>query len=252
MNRMILLTILMSTVLLSSCSQPNQLDQTGWILKSLNGQPMLTVSSITLNFSSGKASGTDGCNSISGSYKSGGNKLTFGDDFMSTMMACSEPVMRQAAAYITALNQTKSFSLVNGVLTILDNAGNELAAFKKLNTSDLAGTSWMVTGYNIGEDAVTTLIPGSEISLSFSMDGKISGKAGCNNYSATYEINQGAIKLGPVASSKTMCLEPTGIMQQEAAFLNGLSTVSSFRMDGNSLDLLAADGSIVLLLQIIQ
>ncbi len=249
MKKKVLFSILMTMVLLTGCSQTNKLEKTGWILKSLNGQPALTDSTITLNFSEGKASGTDGCNSINGSYKSGGNKLTFGKDFMSTMMACSEPVMNQAADYITALNQTKSFNLINDVLTMLDKAGHELAVFKKQNTSDLAGTSWMVTGYNNGKAAVTTLITGSEITLSFALDSKLNGKAGCNNYSAMYEINQGTIKIGPLASTKTMCLEPAGIMEQEAAYLNALSTGSTYRMDGDKLELRNTDGLIALSLK---
>ena len=45
--------------------------------------------------------------------------------------------------------------------------------------------------YNNGNQAVVTLITGSEISLNFGADGQVSGNAGCNRYTGAYQV-QGA------------------------------------------------------------
>lgn len=58
------------------------------------------------------------------------------------------------------------------------------------------------------------------VTLSFA-EGRVSGRGGCNHYSGTVEYGKGAIKIGPLISTKMACVEG-GLMQQESAYLSTL------------------------------
>lgn len=72
---------------------------------------------VTIAFADGKASGSAGCNTFSGSYEAADDgSLTFGP-LASTMMACDDQVMALETAYLGALGDVSSFE-VDGDLTL--------------------------------------------------------------------------------------------------------------------------------------
>ena len=101
------------------------------------------------------------------------------------------------------------------------------------------------TGLPGREDAFRSLISGTEITASFDEEGKLSGSASCNTYSATYTVDGGAIEISPPASTKKLCPEPEGVMAQEATYLAALPTAVAYRIDAGSLQLLSEDGTAV-------
>jgi heat shock protein HslJ len=240
------LAIIVSLVL-SACSQSqqttNSLNGTSWLLVDLNGQSILPETVITLNFGSEKVSGTDGCNNYSASYMANGEKINIGKDVTSTMEACPDPIMQQASAYITALIQSSSYKTDGQQLTLLDAGGKNLATFK-IQKSELGGTSWIVTGYNNGNQAVVSVIIHTELTAEFSIAGLISGSAGCNTYNASFETTGKGIKIGPAATTRKMCAEPAGVMEQETQYLTALGTAANYMLDGNKLELRTSDGAL--------
>ena len=68
---------------------------------------------------------------------------------------------------------------------------------------------------------VSTII-GTEITAVFAEDGTLSGSAGCNNYTSSYESDDVQIKIGPAASTRMFCAEPEGSMDQESQYLAAL------------------------------
>ena len=65
-----------------------------WTLTALNGQPPLPGTTITAEFGAdGRVTGSSGCNDYPGPYEVDGNKLTFGERMVSTLMACQPVVM---------------------------------------------------------------------------------------------------------------------------------------------------------------
>ena len=97
--------------------------------------------------------------------------------------------------------------------------------------------------YNNGQEAVVSVILGTEITAYFGEDGQLTGSAGCNNYTATYEIDGDQIKIGPAATTRMACGEPEGVMEQEAAYLAALEMASSYQFeDQKRLILLDAEG----------
>ena len=174
---------------------------TSWTLATLKGQPALAATAVTLNFVAGKVAGSDGCNNYSGSYTADGTNIKFSSSMAATMKACPDPIMKQAAAYMQALGQAATYKADAQQLTLLDSSGKELAMFNA-QSSDLGGTSWIVSGYNNGKQAVVSVMTGTELTANFGADGKLTGSAGCNNYTAGYQTDGSKISIGPAATTR--------------------------------------------------
>ena len=234
-------------LLLAACTPTStstvSLDGTSWVLLSLNGQPALPDTQVTINFANSKINGTDGCNRYNTSYTEKGNKITVDKNITSTMMACQDAIMQQASAYTSALTQAATYKIDGGQLTLLDASGKTLATFTK-QSSDLGGTAWTVTGFNNGKQAVVSVIIGTELTADFSVNGKLGGSAGCNTYTADYKVSGKSIKIGPTASTRKMCSDPAGVMDQEMQYLTALGTAATYSIDGSKLELRAADGAL--------
>jgi heat shock protein HslJ len=64
------------------------------------------------------------------------------------------------------------------------------------------------------------------------IEGKISGSGGCN---------RDWLAFGPIAATGKTCLEPDGVMEQEATILRALETVAKYKIEGGDLTLLNGD-----------
>ena len=216
-----------------------------WLLAELNGVSPLPGTSITADFSEdGTVAGSSGCNNYSTSYAVDGDQIEFGEQIASTMMACPEPVMEQERAYLDALSNSTRFEIVNDELVLYDAGDGELARFAAVDQS-LAGTNWEVIAYNNGKEAVVSVINGTQITAAFDVDGQVAGSAGCNNYFASYETDGEGISIGPAGSTRMMCNEPAGIMEQEGQYLAALETAARYRIEGDTMEMRTADGAIV-------
>lgn len=65
-------------------------------------------------------------------------------------------------------------------------------------------------------------------SLGFA-EGRVAGLAGCNNYTASYEVEGDTLKIGMAASTRKMC--PAALMDQEQKFLDALTRVTRYEVD---------------------
>ena len=247
LNTLVALVIVAGLLLTGCVPVPNaasgSLVDTDWVLATLNGEAALSDTQVTIRFSKDGISGSDGCNRYNTAYTTKGTKLTIDKNVVSTMMACAEPIMGQAAAYIAALTGAATYKIEGGQLTLLDASGKALATFTKQSTG-LGGTSWVVTGYNNGQQAVVSVILGSTLTADFSADGKLNGSAGCNNYMATYEVSGKTVKIGSIGSTRMACAAPTGVMDQETQYLQALATAATYAREGNGLELRTADGAL--------
>jgi len=234
-------------MILSACTakSADPLNDTGWILTELNGQPVPAGPPVTLNFAAGNLGGTDGCNHYSGTYTMEGSQITVGKEILSTLMACEEGIMQQSSAYMTALTGAVKFEIKGGNLSLLDESGSVLAVFSA-QSQDLAGTSWTVTGLNNGQQAVVSPLLDTQLTLNFDREGKVSGSAGCNQYFASYQTKGQSITISQAGMTEMYCNNPQGIMDQESQFLAALQTAATYRVDGNSLELRTAGNEIAL------
>ncbi len=105
----------------------------------------------------------------------------------------------------------------------------------------LDDTSWVLTSLGDIEP-----VPHAIVSLEFDGSGGVTGSDGCNRLSGRYSADDGALRFGPLASTKMAC--PGVINTQAAAFTAALDAARTFAVVDNYLDVYGADGAHLLAL----
>jgi heat shock protein HslJ len=95
----------------------------------------------------------------------------------------------------------------------------------------LQGAEWSVVAID-GKP----LLAGSQVTLNFASDGRLSGQASCNRFMSEYALSGEGLAITKVASARMMCEPP--LMEQEQAFLATLGGTQGFSI--------AADGALLL------
>ncbi len=72
-------------------------------------------------------------------------------------------------------------------------------------------------------------------------EGRVAGSTGCNRFTAEYTLDDAALEIGPIASTRMACIPPAD--QVERAYLDALSRVAGWRLDDSDLVLLDGDGA---------
>lgn len=211
------------------------LDGTAWVLSALPGHALDARSQATLAFEQGRAAGTDGCNRFTAPFTSAGSTLSVSERAAGTQMACPPEVMQRAQAFMAALTGAKSWRTVDGNLQLLNGAGSVLATLAPQSRT-LAGTQWQVNGINNGRQAVVSLLKDTAVTLDFGADNRLSGAAGCNNYTASWQADGARIRISGAGATRRMCAGD-GVMEQEQAFLRALEAATTARIEGNRLEL---------------
>jgi len=100
-------------------------------------------------------------------------------------------------------------------------------------------------GWRLETLGAASPVPGTEVSVVFAADGRITGTGGCNRFSGSYETGEGgALSFSPLAATRMAC--PPEITSQEDSFFVALGRVTRFDIEGDRLSLAASDGSRVL------
>jgi heat shock protein HslJ len=97
-------------------------------------------------------------------------------------------------------------------------------------------------------DTTGILVPahsGTDVTAKFESNGRMSGSAGCNRYTAVYTTRDYGISITGIGSTKMLCHVP-GIMDQESAILSDLSMATSFRVSESTLKFYDANGKTIL------
>ena len=101
----------------------------------------------------------------------------------------------------------------------------------------LAGTAWSLA--QLAQEVVP-----AEVTVTARFDeGRIGGKAGCNQYFASYEVKGDSLRIGPAGATKMMCPEPQ--MAVEDAFLAALQDVRTFKLVKGRLQLVRSGGEVI-------
>jgi heat shock protein HslJ len=221
---------------------PDPLAGSTWILAALPGRSLVAGPAVTLRFAEGSAQGSDGCNRYFTPYSAGAGRIEVSPRGAATLMACPPELMQQATEYGAALANARAYRLEGRQLQLLAGDGQALAVFSAQDTA-LAGTSWRVTAINNGRQAVVSVAAGSALSMAFTSEGRLSGSAGCNNYTAAFSDDSGRVSIQPPAATRRMCAGK-GVMEQEQWLLAALATVATARIEGNRLELRSAGGAL--------
>ena len=203
---------------------------------------LLDTSLIDIQLSGGKFNGTAGCNSYFGSYLTEGEKLTFVHPIGATMMLCPEPVMEQERAYLQLLNQVRSYHIDDETLVLL-NQQQSVLKYGIQRPAELENTQWQAAAINNGRSGVVSSVSTTLTNAQF-LDGKLTGNAGCNQYSAGYTLEENKITIGPVMTTRKHCPEPENIMQQEQEYLQAITGTRIFTLDTSNLELRNEEGAL--------
>ena len=111
----------------------------------------------------------------------------------------------------------------------------------QLSDATLTDTYWKLT--RLRGKAVPVGADGREPHLVLAGQGRVSGSGGCNRLVGGYRLDGARIELTRIAGTMMAC--PEG-METEHAFTAALGEVRSWRLAGEQLDLLAADGVVLL------
>ncbi len=114
------------------------------------------------------------------------------------------------------------------------------------DTGSPAGSAWTLLSYAGGNGTEVPVLQGTTITANFAEEGLVTGSAGCNGYSGSYTVSGTAIEITSVVSTLIACTEPPGIMDQESRYLDLLGSAAAFRIDGDRLILLDANGTAIL------
>jgi heat shock protein HslJ/LysM repeat protein len=180
------------------------------------------------------------CNRVGGTYTLDGSAITI-ELGPTTLVAC--PPDSLGDQFVANLGAAAIYFFQGENLFIdlkFDSGTMQFSA----RSNVLAGTSWSVTGYFNGQSGVVSPIIGTELTATFGQDGNLTGSAGCNDYSTTYQVDGSTITIGPPISTLMECAEPEGVMEQELLYLTALGTAATYAFQGEFLEMRTAEGSL--------
>lgn len=221
---------------------------TSYVTAEGDTQEALANVEATLQLQAGEISGNDSCNRYFGGYRLEGNQLSFSSRG-STQMACSVPVIQQRQAFQTALDQVDSYVIEGDALRLLNGAGETLLTFTAFRAPTLTNTRWQLVVYNNGQSGLVSPLADTTITATFGNNGLFTGSAGCNRYSARYQLEDTTLSIGETARTRRFCAEPAGVMEQEEAYLQLIQTATRYVLEGKDLVLKNAEGQVVARLQ---
>jgi heat shock protein HslJ len=112
----------------------------------------------------------------------------------------------------------------------------------------LEGTLWQLETYpNADGEQVDTASDTTTLQLS---GGEFGGNAGCNSYGGTYTFDGTALQLSDAISTLMACADEA-VMTQESQFLMNLSNVASYAFVDDRMQLLDADGNVLMTFSVI-
>lgn len=106
-------------------------------------------------------------------------------------------------------------------------------------TDDIFDREWVAE--DIGG---TGVLDTPQSSLRIAVDGKVTGRGGCNNFFGKATVEGKGISFGPLGSTFMACPQP--VMDQEHKFLDALGRAKTYRVEGGKLVLGDADGKEIL------
>ncbi|MGA7076538.1 MAG: META domain-containing protein [Halobacteriota archaeon] len=99
----------------------------------------------------------------------------------------------------------------------------------------LEPTAWALTSFAT-ETGQENLLSNTTVTATFD-NGNITGSAGCNRYSAGYQLSGNGIAISSITSTLMYCTAPDGVMTQETTYLLLLKNVTAYAINNDQLTL---------------
>lgn len=112
------------------------LTDTAWALTELDGEQALPEVSPILRFDSGdRLTGSTGCNTLGGTWKSSGDQLSI-TEIVTTLIGCPGPIGEQEQAFNAALSDIWTYAIAAEVLTLFDRDGMPRMTLRRLDGTE--------------------------------------------------------------------------------------------------------------------
>ncbi len=224
----------------------NELTESEWVLASLNGEPLLEGTNITLAFYPAEISGFAGCNGYGAPIEFNENNEIHVIEIASQAEGCIEPegVLEQESEYLKILWNIGEYSLDENVLTLTNSDSQQSLVYslrEKFETdpSMLENTQW-----NLLPSDDFPLIDGSTIMISFSKK-EIEGYGGCRNYEGDYEAEGDKIVFPVMMMLGEVC-DDLELQIQESKFTTWLELSTHYQIQDDQLELYLVTGDTLL------
>ena len=214
-----------------------------WILESIDGQPPIAETHLTLTISGPQFSGFDGCNSFGGRHESGdpvvgrNGKITV-PSLASTAAGCPTPeILEQARRFLDAMRRDARARVVaHDRLHITDRSGEAVLVLARQESldgqpMDLVGTGWRLVDNDgtYGEGATTLL---------FLDSGAAIGTTVCRDYTVGYTASDGRIRMPYKGMSGSVEPCARDAIDREHRFIEDFGWANEYavpRVDGSQL-----------------
>ena len=194
---------------------------------------------VNANFSEdGNIAGFGGCNAYAGAYEVDEDQISIGP--LASTAAYCEDESDQEMEFLQALEAAETFSIFGQRLSLHYDNGQEVLVFSSANLP-LTGTLWTlnaVDGEPIPEELTITAIFAPEIAEE---PDRVAGNAGCNDYTAGYEVEGDQLTIETPAATRKFC--ETG-MDEETAFLTAFEGQHTFEIIGDTMDVVTEAGTL--------
>lgn len=204
-------------------------------------RPLVEGSRVRLAFASGRVSAQAGCNTMAGDYRTDDGRLVV-EQLSSTLMACSEELMRQDTWLSDLLEGGPSFTLDGDQLVLTSGATAITLLDRTVADPDrpLAGTVWRVDTL-ISQDAVSSTPRGAEASLTFGDGGTLEVHAGCNRGSGTWTSDGDTVTVSRVVLTQMACEGARAELERAVTDVLGAGRLQ-LEITADRLTLTGADG----------
>jgi heat shock protein HslJ len=207
-----------------------------------DGAPMALVAGtrIRLAFTDGQLAASAGCNSIGGDYRIEDGVLVFEGGGM-TEMGC-DPDRSAQDEWLVALLGSRPTAVLDGADLVLTSGATSVALTdREVAEPDLplTGTTWTVDTIITG-DAASSVPVGAVATFTFSADGRVEVRTGCNTGSGTYEANDDQLRFTGVAVTEMACDGAAGALEAAVLPILGADAVQ-YTIDASRLTLQAGD-----------
>ncbi|QFP77385.1 META domain-containing protein [Deinococcus sp. AJ005] len=243
------LTILLSAALglsaLASAQATPPATDGNWTLTALTdaqGTTAPTGTDIpTLTVQGEQISGSAGCNTFTTSGALTGQTFRFGP-LATTRKLCAPEQNALETRVLNVLGQARVYARIGD--TLLLTSGTSKAVFKMVGrtggaveqnkTQNGLQGNWTLTGAQ-SEEPLTVM---------FGADGRVNGNTGCNLFMGDYRVVDAGLTFGALGMTRRACADEA-MSKQEQTFMQDLSEVTGYAVDGGALKLTTKSGKVL-------
>ena len=242
---------LLACVFLFGCTEEEKMVEGTWKLVSYEKDGIaqqITDSTLTVHFESEShisISGDTGANNFYASIDLSNDKIETVSEIVTTKMAGTPEVMAFESEYLATLSGIDSFSVndENDVryLTLQNSSENSVLKYQLQN-----GEKWVVQALYNGTSLEDISNVENKPYLIFAADGSLSGSTGINIVNLSYDVDKSKNEITIDEGVMTLKAGDEKSSEIETDFLSDLMDVTNYSQDGNTMNLLGSDGTILL------